>query len=161
MEIRKRAEWLNQPKTCDICKSPNVTFQNNKVLYKKSIGNWPYIWICRSCGSAIGCHFGTKYPLGKMADLKTRQARAKAHKWFDQLHQQSGLTTRTGAYTWLANAMGLSRAKCHIGHFTSEQCEEVIRLSKKKLKQGKPRKERMTHIRGRKVVKPGERRKHK
>lgn len=158
--VRKRAEWLNPPERCDECGSHVIRYTNNKILYKKPVGEWPYIWHCDSCKAAVGCHYGTFYPLGKMANYETRQARSLAHKWFDKIHKQYRFMSRTGAYTWLAEQMNMKRAECHIAHFNRAQCEEVVRLSKRRIKQGQPKKGKLTHIRGRKVVKPGERRKY-
>lgn len=40
---------------------------------------------------------------------------------------------RNGAYSWLAEAMGLPRERTHIGEFGVEQCELVVKLATEKL----------------------------
>jgi hypothetical protein len=40
---------------------------------------------------------------------------------------------RNGAYSWLANAMGIPRERTHIGEFGVEQCELVVKLATEKL----------------------------
>jgi len=59
------------------------------------------------------------------ADYATRQARIEAHSWFDALWQ-SGIFSRKKAYRKLAEHLGLSRKKTHIGRFDKEQCKRTI-----------------------------------
>lgn len=59
------------------------------------------------------------------ADYATRQARIEAHSWFDALWQ-SGIFSRKRAYKKLADHLGLSKKKTHIGHFDIEQCQRTI-----------------------------------
>lgn len=56
-----------------------------------------------------------------------RQARGEAHRLFDQLWKGGGYMTRTQAYAWLQNKMGLSPHDTHIAQFNHEQCAEVCR----------------------------------
>jgi hypothetical protein len=37
--------------------------------------------------------------------------------------------TRSQAYLWLSNRLGISEASCHIGRFDERMCEEVVRLA--------------------------------
>ncbi len=59
------------------------------------------------------------------ADQHTRDSRIWAHAEFDALHRHGGMS-RTNAYRWLRDTMGLPASKCHIGMFTSTQCKQVI-----------------------------------
>jgi len=69
-------------------------------------------------------------PLGKPANKETKLARVKAHKVFDLIWQENH-KSRSGAYTWLAKKMGLTKYEAHIGQFDEAQCEELVTLVKK------------------------------
>jgi hypothetical protein len=52
-----------------------------------------------------------------------------AHLAFDQLWQgDSRLMTRSAAYQWLAENMGIPASECHIGKFDELQCRKVVFL---------------------------------
>ncbi|MBE3120316.1 MAG: topoisomerase DNA-binding C4 zinc finger domain-containing protein [Candidatus Atribacteria bacterium] len=61
------------------------------------------------------------------ADKPTRTARQRAHHAFDRLWH--GPEERQRLYADLATFMGLSPAEAHIGAFTIEQCEAVMRFA--------------------------------
>lgn len=56
-----------------------------------------------------------------------KSLRAYTHVEFDRLWKEDGYT-RTEAYQWLADAMGLSAKKAHIALFTKEQCHKLLDL---------------------------------
>ena len=77
------------------------------------------------CRGTIGAHpDGT--PLGIPANKATKGARIRAHDVFDRLWMTS-LMTRDGAYRWMCRVMDLSEDEAHIGKFTIEQCETLIK----------------------------------
>jgi len=116
---------------CHCCEG-TVSFTTNDQVYGTTVGDWPYIYLCddEKCGAYVGTHAGSDRPLGKMAEASTRRARQQAHAIFDPTWK-SGKITRSQAYTWLAEKMGISKAECHIGQFSVEQCETVIRILSK------------------------------
>ena len=116
---------LPVPEQCDNCASFDVRFTGNEAIYGKPYGEWPYVYFCPSCGAAVGCHPGTRIPLGRMADKKTRQLRAKAHQVFDPLWK-SGAMSRTEAYNLLARHLGIAYEQCHISQMNVEQLQYVI-----------------------------------
>lgn len=63
------------------------------------------------------------------ADQETRQARSDAHELFDPLYEDEGgpFENEDEAYYWLQRKMGLTTEEAHIGKFSKEQCEELIR----------------------------------
>ena len=94
-----------------------------------SCENWP------ECDITVGAHQkGEKkgQPLGKPVNRATRQSRIHAHDWFDQLWKEKSMSRRK-AYEWLARAMDLRKAQCHIGNMDSKQCEQVVILCKEKM----------------------------
>ena len=60
-------------------------------------------------------------------------ARERAHAVFDLLHEQ-GWMSKSEAYHWLASTLTLPKAEAHIGRMNPEQCEQIFRLSKDKLR---------------------------
>lgn len=111
---------------CALCGAP-VEFTNNKAIYGRSFGEWPMIYLCTNaeCRAFVHCHPGSSTPLGTMADSATRRLRKLAHHVFDKLWKD-GEMTRSDAYTWLAERLGIQRDQCHIGLFDAAQCQRVI-----------------------------------
>jgi hypothetical protein len=68
-------------------------------------------------------------PRGYPADKETRRWRVKAHKAFDRLWKDGGMT-RISAYTWLAGRMGLKKHECHIAMLDKDQCKAAIDIIK-------------------------------
>ncbi len=66
------------------------------------------------------------------ADQETRDARHALHRVFDPLWQDGGrFANRREAYLWLADVMGLHRAKTHIGYFNLDQCQRAMAAIRK------------------------------
>lgn len=79
------------------------------------------------CRGTHGAHQEDGRPLGIPADKETKAARIKAHEAFDELWKGRQMT-RTAAYQWMGEAMGLEPANRHIGRFTKEQCAQLVAL---------------------------------
>jgi hypothetical protein len=83
-------------------------------------------YLCRQCGAYVGCHPGSVRPLGRLANAELRSAKIAAHEAFDPLllnHE-----SRSAAYRWLAQQLGINRADCHIGMFDVNQCRRVVEI---------------------------------
>lgn len=89
-----------------------------------------YIYQCQNCNARMGCHKGTKRPLGNVANETLRLKRMEAHQVFDSFWKAKGMR-RTKGYQWLARQMGLSEKETHIGCFEMDQCQKVIELCRK------------------------------
>jgi hypothetical protein len=76
----------------------------------------------------VGLHPVTNVPLGIVADVKTRDARSKAHDSFDAIWKQ-GILSRKRAYSWLSKQMGTTPELTHIGMFDIEACQRVCEIS--------------------------------
>lgn len=61
-----------------------------------------------------------------------KSARGAAHASFDRIWKQ-GWMSRTKAYHWLADQMGLRPCQAHIVNFDTHQCKTVIRLANRYL----------------------------
>ena len=91
-------------------------------------------WLCIRCDAYVGCHKpneryglnGTE-PLGTMANENLRTLRVKLHKRFDSLWL-SGEMNRTEAYRLMAQVLGVSIDKCHIGMFDEETCRKALEI---------------------------------
>lgn len=94
------------------------------------------MYICSNypaCDAYVGCHPGTNRPLGRLADLKLREAKQAAHDAFDPLWRRkmerdgcSKGQARTAAYAWLSKVTGIVPEKCHIGMFDELECRAVL-----------------------------------
>ena len=91
-------------------------------------------WTCQDCDASVGCHKGTKTPLGTMATSQTRKARMRAHDAFDPIWKESPRRNgRKKAYFWLAKKLGIDFRDCHIGLFDEETCNRVVEICQEKL----------------------------
>ena len=113
---------------CPYCGKP-AEYVDSKEIYGISYG---MIYLCRDCCAYVGCHRGSKRPLGQLADADTRKWRHRSHSCFDWLWRKHYFS-RGGAYHWLAEKMGLDVKLTHIGMFDVEQCQKVIDVSRKYL----------------------------
>lgn len=124
---------------CPYCNVP-ADFVDSSVIYKRSYG---MIYLCSNfpeCDAYVGVHNGTAKPLGKMANRELREARKKAHAAFDPLWQEKLIITqknnrhysksraRNEMYAWLANELGIPKARCHIAMFDVETCKQVVEV---------------------------------
>ena len=99
---------------------------DSSVIYRgHSFGK---IYLCRKCDAYVGCHNGTDQSLGRLANARLRHAKKIAHSYFDRIWKD-GYMSRTNAYTWLSNQLGIPKEYTHIGMFKIETCNRVIWLS--------------------------------
>lgn len=81
-------------------------------------------FLCYPCNAYVGCHADGK-PLGRIANASLRRMKMKAHEAFDP-KWKSGEMSRSGAYRWLAETLGMKLKHCHIGMFDERLCQLVI-----------------------------------
>lgn len=86
-----------------------------------------WIYQCQNCNARVGCHRGSKRPLGNVANEVLRLKRVETHQVFDAFWKRRHMT-RTAAYKWLAAQMALMESQAHIGGFEMDQCQRVIDL---------------------------------
>lgn len=117
---------------CPYCQRP-AKFVSGAVIYphRPELVRHRF-WSCAPCGAWVGCHrrsprhgFNGDEPKGRLANSALRKLKQDAHAVFDPLWR-SGEMTRTEAYTWLADALGIAPQNCHIGMFDVDGCEAVI-----------------------------------
>lgn len=83
-------------------------------------------YLC-DCGAYVGCHKGTTDALGHPCNAETRSARSQAHKEFDLIWKNKGMS-RTEAYAWLANQLNLPASQCHIGMMDAATAQRVAAI---------------------------------
>jgi len=125
------------PDTCPYCGNDHVELVEHKAVYKRSYGEWPYLYLCRNqaCGAYVGVHPHTDIPLGTLADLATREARKANKSWFMRLmkRQQCGLNI---GYLWLSEEMNIRAEQCHWSMFDVDLCEQAGAICKAKFEDG-------------------------
>lgn len=123
---------------CPYCGARAELIDSGRV-YSRSYGP---IWACLPCRAWVGVHRNSPRfaPLGRLADAGLRRAKVLAHDAFDPFWQAAVRTrgwsqdkARSRAYAWLARQMGIPVGRCHIGHFTVEQCQRVIAICRSAL----------------------------
>jgi len=117
---------------CPYCGAPAVLV-DSKEVYGRSYGN---IWLCRPCRAWVGVHKvegNENKPLGRLADESLRDWKKRVHAAFDPLWKAkmrrdgcSKGVARKAAYTWLAEQLGISVHRCHIGEFDDEMCQRAL-----------------------------------
>ena len=118
---------LPAPSTHDVC-GGEVKIVGNEVIYGRAFGEWPWAYRCGKCGAYVGMHPFTAIPLGTLADAPTRAARKRAKAAFNPVWV-SGMMTRSAAYAWLAQQLGIKNVEeCHIGWFDVPTCNRVVRV---------------------------------
>lgn len=107
-------------------KQPELVRGERIYPHRSDLRDRPF-WLCEPCNAYVGCHVGTTNPLGRPAGPETRGARSAAHRVFDPLWR-NGRMSRTQAYRWLREAMGLTKEECHIGMMNAEQARQALRI---------------------------------
>lgn len=92
-------------------------------------------WKCVPCEAWVGCHPGTRNPLGRLANAELRKAKQAAHAAFDPLWERkrrrercSKSKARKAGYAWLAEQLEIDRERCHIGMFDVPDCLRVVEV---------------------------------
>lgn len=104
---------------CPECKAP-MRLRGSKFGLFYGCTRWP------ECDATHGAHPSGE-PLGIPATRETKRWRIKAHEAFDLLWKRpTGYMSRSDAYAWMTQIMGLPKEEAHIGRFTIEQCQALI-----------------------------------
>ena len=112
---------------CPYCEG-EVSLKDSAVIYNGT--SYGDVYICENfpeCDSYVGVHKGTDKPKGTLANKQLRTWRKLAHAEFDTLWQSNKIS-RSAAYSWLANRLGINKEECHIGMFDKNQCQDVCEL---------------------------------
>ncbi|AMO55667.1 hypothetical protein GZ77_08945 [Endozoicomonas montiporae] len=115
---------LPKPESCNCCGGSVEIVRNSEIYNGRSFGQWPWVYLCRSCGAYVGMHPLTDIPLGTLANRETRIARKRSKAPFELLHK-TGKMTRSEAYRRLAEKLGIEKGQCHFGWFDVAMCERA------------------------------------
>lgn len=110
---------------CPYCQEKAAKLFGKKIYPHRPEHAHKIFWACLPCGAWVGCVPGGDKPMGRLADKQLRSAKVRAHEAFDPLWRVGGLS-RTEAYAWLQEELGLTPEQCHIGLFDLDGCEAVI-----------------------------------
>lgn len=133
--LSKVKNKLPIPTHCNCCIdngnsiTDNIVLVENKEIYGRNYGDWPWIYLCKECRAYVGLHPYTHIPLGTLADKELREARKTSKSYFEILHK-SGFKSRSEAYKMLAQKMGIPTEECHFGWFDIERCMLAEQASK-------------------------------
>lgn len=126
---------LPVPQVCPHCLAPVEVVRNGEI-YGSDYGNWPWAYACQRRCSFVGMHPFTDIPLGTLATKPIRAARKRAKTAFNPLWQgragQSGALTRSQAYGWLAEQLGIPAGACHIGWLDVAACDRVVAVCRER-----------------------------
>lgn len=123
--VAKVKNPLPVPDRCPHCRGACSIVPNSQI-YGRPYGEWPWAVLCSGCRAYVGLHPYTGIPLGTLATAAIRDARRRAKDLFNPLWRD-GAMTRTEAYAWLAQAMGIANVEyCHIAWFDVAECERAI-----------------------------------
>lgn len=116
---------MNSP-TCPYCNKTAYLVTGAKVYpHRKDLYSKNFFACLGTCQAWVGCHPGSKQPLGRLANAQLRSLKQATHAAFDPLWQLGGFD-RSGAYAWLAQQLNISVEECHIGMFCEQRCEQAI-----------------------------------
>jgi hypothetical protein len=116
---------------CPYCVQDAKLVTGEEIYPKRPDLHKKKYWLCSACGAYVGCHGDTDKPLGRLADAQLRALKIKAHIALDRLWK-NGHMSRTYAYLWLAEQLGIAECECHIGMFSTQRCKDVITLCNEK-----------------------------
>lgn len=121
---------MEKPKICRYCGSV-IRLVPAKTIYGEAAARLglkkEFIYQCQNCNARVGCHKGTKRPLGNVANETLRLKRMETHQIFDAFWKAQGMS-RTQGYKWMAKYMELPEDHAHIGGFEMDQCQKLIDL---------------------------------
>ncbi len=126
--VKRVTNPLPVPTQCPHCRA-SVELVSNARIYGREYGKWPFVYRCMDadCDAYVGLHPHTDIPLGPLANKAEREAR-KAHKpAFERLYRgrRARFASRSDAYQWLADQLGIPVSQCHWGWFNVDQAERA------------------------------------
>ena len=106
---------------CPYCKGEMIG-KASKYGWFFGCENWP------ECDSTVGCHPGTRKPLGTPANRELKDLRMAVHAKIDPLWKSKQMT-RKRVYKDLANGLRIKIKDCHIGMFDVETCKKALTIN--------------------------------
>jgi hypothetical protein len=86
-----------------------------------------FFWKCNECQNCVGCHKGTKKPLGNIATKELKRARQEIHKILDPIWKNKQMKRRE-IYREISKALGY---EYHTGEIkTIEEARKIYLIVK-------------------------------
>ena len=141
MANRRRSRRGRRPRAevrCPYCGNTAAFLPSSEALYRGR--DYGPVYACLPCGAWVGCHPGTRSPLGRLADAELRRAKIDAHAAFDAVWRAYHADrqaedpayprhrARATAYRQLSEVLGIDPRDCPIGHFDLQTCQRVVEL---------------------------------
>ena len=123
---------------CPYCNSPPQLVSGAERYPNHPEAHRRLFYVCTDCDASVGCHPGSRTPLGTLADAPLRKVRQIAHEALAKLTTERSLS-RGEAYRWLADAMGRPPRDCHIAQFDLDLCAAASAAIDNKLNRDLPR----------------------
>lgn len=118
---------MSKQPQCPYCNRESELVTGERIYPHRRDLHKKHFYLCEACDAYVGCHPGSKRPLGRLADSVLREWKQKVHAVLDPLWRQHHMT-RKAAYSYLADRMGIRKQDCHIGMFDVEQCQQAVRI---------------------------------
>lgn len=115
---------------CSYC-DKEAELVNSTEIYGQG-RDYGWFWLCKLCGAFVGCHKGTKKPMGTLANKEIRELRKQAHALFDPIWRSRQMT-RKQAYRRMAEILAVDSDEAHISMLSKDNLEKLIRSLKKRL----------------------------
>ena len=121
--IYSKEHALPPPEQCPRCAS-DVYIDHNSYVYRKSFGDWPWLYNCRTCKARVGMFKNTNTPYGIMSTPELSAKRAQAKKPFDRIIA-SGVLSLDAAYKELAERLDIKLYNCSFARFDEPTVEKA------------------------------------
>lgn len=126
--IRRDNEFLeNDVNTIDCSCGGIAQLTTGREIYPHRPDLFDFSFFKCGCGAYVGCHKGTRKPLGTPANEELRKLRMDCHHRFDKIWKD-GKTPRSTAYTWLGKLLKLEKKQNHIAMFDVETCKKLLQI---------------------------------
>lgn len=115
---------------CPYCKAKAVLRPASMVYGRDLKEKGRYLYLCSnwpSCDAYVSAHKTSLLPMGTLANGDLRHKRILAHQALSTFQRHSHMDT-WAVYLWLQMQLNLSHEETHIGQFTVEQCDHVIKV---------------------------------
>ena len=121
-EEKKRLQTMR----CPYCGAPMEIRPAGEIYRKKT--STERLLVCSrypACDTYAQFIPGTDELLGSPADPALRRLRSRTHRSFDDVWKK-GYMSRSDAYLWMADFLGLRRDQAHIARLDAYRCRRVI-----------------------------------
>lgn len=128
MELSSRQKKVIEGKLCPYCGNDTELVDMSEIYDNRKYKGMN-AYRCKPCYAHVGCHKGTAISLGRVATYPLRMLKRRAHDHFDPIWKKKKMT-RSEAYEWLSEQLGIPKEYTHIGYFGDLTLIKVIRICK-------------------------------